>query len=77
MQDENTEKQNKTKMDYLWKFRRMRFRFAVTFPAATVVNLYRSWLKKMMIHKDLECYNQHLEKISSEVLSWCAPPRKC
>ena len=54
MQDENTEKQNKTKMDYLWKFRRMRFRFAVTFPAATVVNLYRSWLKKITIHKDSE-----------------------
>ena len=55
MQDENTEKQNKTKMDYLWKFRRIILRFAVTFPAATVVNLYRSWLKKkMMIHKDLD-----------------------
>ena len=46
MQDENSEKQNKTMMDYLWKFRRIRFRFAVTFPAATVVNLYRSWLEK-------------------------------
>ena len=33
--------------------------------------------KKITIHKDLDCCNQHLEKISSEVLSWCAPPRKC
>ena len=78
MQDENSEKQNKTKMDYLWKFRRIKFRFAVTFPAATVVNLYRSWLEKNDdTQRFWEFCNQHLEKISSEVLSWCAPPRKC
>ena len=32
-------------LTHLWKFLRMMLRFAVTFPAATVVSLYRSWLK--------------------------------